>query len=270
MICFIKYYTQYNLNTNFESIPIDVQCFFLCYSTLTTDAFSKLSRNQISVRIPVQMEQYELVYRMFLSGRSLAFSSWKITLIYHFLRRLLDAGLPEDTVFVKLKGSAGMLVVTVCSVCEYVHFIQVALIMTPYRLNWWKTLYRISLFLSSECSIYSVWNYIDRADLYSFYLKKVPITACLIQEGLSRATWWFLLYEIGSCCGNVLEVKTTVCGIINIFALIKCVRIVINFIWTLGQSFGAFICRGITLELEGDANDYVGKVYWWYLVRSEV
>ncbi|CAB4020801.1 glutamate synthase [NADPH], partial [Paramuricea clavata] len=26
-----------------------------------------------------------------------------------------------------------------------------------------------------------------------------------------------------------------------------------------GQSFGAFICRGITLELEGDANDYVGK-----------
>ncbi len=26
-----------------------------------------------------------------------------------------------------------------------------------------------------------------------------------------------------------------------------------------GQSFGAFVCRGITLELEGDANDYVGK-----------
>jgi glutamate synthase domain-containing protein 3 len=70
-----------------------------------------------------------------------------------------------------------------------------------------------------------------------------------------------LLYETGSCCGNVLEVKTTVCGIINIFALIKCVRIVINFIRISGQSFGAFICRGITLELEGDANDYLGKVY---------
>ncbi len=26
-----------------------------------------------------------------------------------------------------------------------------------------------------------------------------------------------------------------------------------------GQSFGAFICKGIELELEGDANDYVGK-----------
>jgi glutamate synthase domain-containing protein 3 len=26
-----------------------------------------------------------------------------------------------------------------------------------------------------------------------------------------------------------------------------------------GQSFGAFLARGVTLELEGDANDYVGK-----------
>ncbi|EDO28542.1 predicted protein, partial [Nematostella vectensis] len=26
-----------------------------------------------------------------------------------------------------------------------------------------------------------------------------------------------------------------------------------------GQSFGAFVAKGITLELEGDANDYVGK-----------
>src|SRR5690606_1633140 len=28
---------------------------------------------------------------------------------------------------------------------------------------------------------------------------------------------------------------------------------------TAGQSFGAFLARGITMELEGDANDYVGK-----------
>jgi hypothetical protein len=27
-----------------------------------------------------------------------------------------------------------------------------------------------------------------------------------------------------------------------------------------GQSLGAWLCRGITIELEGDANDYVGKV----------
>ena len=28
---------------------------------------------------------------------------------------------------------------------------------------------------------------------------------------------------------------------------------------TAGQSFGAFIPNGMTLTLEGDANDYVGK-----------
>jgi glutamate synthase domain-containing protein 3 len=28
---------------------------------------------------------------------------------------------------------------------------------------------------------------------------------------------------------------------------------------TAGQSFGAFLAKGITLELEGDSNDYVGK-----------
>ena len=30
-------------------------------------------------------------------------------------------------------------------------------------------------------------------------------------------------------------------------------------IGSAGQSLGAFMCRGITLELEGDSNDYVGK-----------
>ncbi len=28
---------------------------------------------------------------------------------------------------------------------------------------------------------------------------------------------------------------------------------------TAGQSFGAFLARGITLELTGEGNDYVGK-----------
>jgi glutamate synthase (NADPH) large chain len=32
-----------------------------------------------------------------------------------------------------------------------------------------------------------------------------------------------------------------------------------NFNGTAGQSFGAFLARGVTLTLEGDANDYVGK-----------
>jgi glutamate synthase domain-containing protein 3 len=33
----------------------------------------------------------------------------------------------------------------------------------------------------------------------------------------------------------------------------------IKFNGSAGQSFGAFLANGITLELEGDANDYVGK-----------
>jgi glutamate synthase domain-containing protein 3 len=33
----------------------------------------------------------------------------------------------------------------------------------------------------------------------------------------------------------------------------------IRFRGSAGQSFGAFLARGITLELEGDSNDYVGK-----------
>ncbi|MET0901992.1 MAG: glutamate synthase subunit alpha, partial [Acidimicrobiales bacterium] len=33
----------------------------------------------------------------------------------------------------------------------------------------------------------------------------------------------------------------------------------VNLIGSAGQSFGAFVPRGITLRLEGDANDYVGK-----------
>ncbi len=33
----------------------------------------------------------------------------------------------------------------------------------------------------------------------------------------------------------------------------------IHFTGSAGQSFGAFLARGITLELEGDANDYAGK-----------
>src|SRR5205823_14665076 len=33
----------------------------------------------------------------------------------------------------------------------------------------------------------------------------------------------------------------------------------IHFTGSAGQSFGAFVPRGITLTLEGDANDYLGK-----------
>lgn len=33
----------------------------------------------------------------------------------------------------------------------------------------------------------------------------------------------------------------------------------LTFNGTAGQSFGAFLCKGVTLRLEGDANDYLGK-----------
>ena len=33
----------------------------------------------------------------------------------------------------------------------------------------------------------------------------------------------------------------------------------INFEGSAGQSFGAWLSKGITMKLEGDANDYVGK-----------
>ena len=33
----------------------------------------------------------------------------------------------------------------------------------------------------------------------------------------------------------------------------------LHFNGSAGQSFGAFVPKGITLSLEGDANDYVGK-----------
>src|SRR5262249_2002655 len=36
-------------------------------------------------------------------------------------------------------------------------------------------------------------------------------------------------------------------------------RICFPFSGSAGQSFGAFLAKGVSLELEGDANDYVGK-----------
>ncbi len=32
-----------------------------------------------------------------------------------------------------------------------------------------------------------------------------------------------------------------------------------KFTGSAGQSFGCFLAKGVTLELEGDANDYLGK-----------
>lgn len=36
-----------------------------------------------------------------------------------------------------------------------------------------------------------------------------------------------------------------------------------------GQSLGAWLCKGITIELEGDANDYVGKVRTFHMAQEQ-
>jgi len=41
---------------------------------------------------------------------------------------------------------------------------------------------------------------------------------------------------------------------------------ILNFIGTAGQSFAAFNTKGVTLELEGDANDY----FWKRIIRREI
>jgi glutamate synthase (NADPH/NADH) large chain len=40
---------------------------------------------------------------------------------------------------------------------------------------------------------------------------------------------------------------------------LKKIQFIFNFKGSAGQSFGAFLANGITLTVEGDANDYVGK-----------
>ena len=55
----------------------------------------------------------------------------------------------------------------------------------------------------------------------------------------------------------VLTIKYSVCiysFTVHMFQWLCCALL------SLGQSFGAFLSPGITLELEGDSNDYVGKV----------
>jgi len=73
---------------------------------------------------------------------------------------------------------------------------------------------------------------------------KQPVSISLAINNTNRATGAMLSGEVIRKCGeDVLLEDTIVC----------------NFNGTAGQSFGAFLAKGITFKLQGLANDYVGK-----------
>lgn len=57
---------------------------------------------------------------------------------------------------------------------------------------------------------------------------------------------------VGTILGNEVSKKYGASGLLED-------TINLNFKGSAGQSFGAFVPRGITMKLEGDANDYIGK-----------
>ncbi len=71
-----------------------------------------------------------------------------------------------------------------------------------------------------------------------------PVQAHFTINNQNRAVGTMLSHEISKKCGAPGLPENT---------------IHFKFTGTAGQSFGAFAAHGLTLELEGDANDYVGK-----------
>ncbi|MEI6438018.1 MAG: glutamate synthase large subunit [Candidatus Omnitrophota bacterium] len=115
-------------------------------------------------------------------------------------------------------------------------------------------------------------NILHRADVS----KKIPIHHCLKQEhGLEKA----LDNELIAKCQAAIETKVPVrfpAEVKNVNRTVGTMlsstiarrygmaglpegTIHIDFTGSGGQSFGAFLSRGVTFQLEGDANDYVGK-----------
>ncbi|MDR1074061.1 MAG: glutamate synthase subunit alpha, partial [Treponema sp.] len=73
---------------------------------------------------------------------------------------------------------------------------------------------------------------------------KTPVTLKLLVKNTDRAVGAMLSYEISRRFGGE--------GLPDNF-------ITIDFTGSAGQSFGAFLTRGVTFRLAGDANDYLGK-----------
>jgi glutamate synthase (NADPH/NADH) large chain len=74
--------------------------------------------------------------------------------------------------------------------------------------------------------------------------RREPVSIQLPIQNIDRTTGTLLSHEICRTFGEPALPDET---------------IHIKFDGTAGQSFGAWLVRGVTLELEGDANDYVGK-----------
>jgi len=74
--------------------------------------------------------------------------------------------------------------------------------------------------------------------------KKTPVRVSLKINNTNRTTGAMLSGEVMRRCGDGVLLEDT----------IRC-----RFEGIAGQSFGAFLAKGITFELEGMANDYVGK-----------
>jgi glutamate synthase (NADPH/NADH) large chain len=71
-----------------------------------------------------------------------------------------------------------------------------------------------------------------------------PVSVEMPIRNLNRTTGAMLSGEVARRCGHAGLPEDS---------------IVARFTGTAGQSFGAFLARGVSLELTGDANDYVGK-----------
>jgi glutamate synthase (NADPH) large chain len=74
--------------------------------------------------------------------------------------------------------------------------------------------------------------------------RKIPVTLSFPIKNVDRTTGAMLSGEIAKRYGHEGLPHDT---------------IVARFKGTAGQSFGAFLARGVSFELDGDANDYVGK-----------
>ncbi|MDN5353095.1 MAG: glutamate synthase large chain [Clostridiales bacterium] len=74
--------------------------------------------------------------------------------------------------------------------------------------------------------------------------KKKPIKAKLKIQNVNRVVGTLIGSEISKRYGAEGLAEDT---------------IHLNFVGSAGQSFGAFVPKGLTLELEGDSNDYIGK-----------
>src|SRR5262249_51904590 len=73
---------------------------------------------------------------------------------------------------------------------------------------------------------------------------KTPVNLSLAIKNTDRATGTYLSSRVALLHGEQGLPEDTV---------------QLSFKGSAGQSFGAFLARGITLRLEGEANDYVGK-----------